>query len=94
MKNADGDYGGATVRRLVSGMSLSPHGGAAKHSCYFLELRQGEVVRRIFLLRASVHSLLLELLRIARYHLYLRRWVPPSALRVAENRPHGRPDGS
>src|SRR5215204_6732427 len=24
-------------------MSLSPHGGAAKHSCYFLELRQGEV---------------------------------------------------
>src|SRR5215203_1718288 len=60
----------------------------------FSEHRHGEVVRRISLLRASVHSLLLELLRIDRYHSYLRLWVPPSALRVAENRPHGRPDGS
>jgi hypothetical protein len=95
MKNAGRGLWGGAHRPASCLRNVSfPTWGAAKHSCYFLELRQGEVVRRIFLLRASVHSLLLELLRIARYHLYLRRWVPPSALRVAENRPHGRPDGS
>jgi len=52
---------------LVSGMSLSLHGGVAKHSCVsenplqvkFAEYLKGEVVRRIHLLGTSVNRVFL-----------------------------------